>query len=123
MRVGWRQHWPAVRALLVALIIVVGLVDGLPLPNNKRTPPAMLPTVKQLRKLRTQFMTPFRPVREAFRMHQQWRLFPTASLKQHRLWVEGRTDRKAESGGKSRACARQADCAPLPPFRQSAIGA
>jgi hypothetical protein len=94
--VAWRRHWPAVRALLIALVIAVGMVDGCPLPNNKRTSPALRPTVKRLRQLRQQVMTPFRPVREAFRLHQQWRLFPTASEKQYRLWVEGRTGRKAE---------------------------
>lgn len=91
-----RRHWPAIRAGLIALVIVVGMVDGCPIPTNKRTKPALLPTVKQLRKLRTAAMGPFMPVRQAFRLHQQWKLFPTASLKQHRLWVEGRPGRDAQ---------------------------
>jgi hypothetical protein len=94
--VRWTRHWPAARALLVALVLVVGLVDGCPLPNNKRTPPSMLPTVKKLRALRNDFIDPVRFIRDGFRLHQQWKLFPTASLNQHRLWVEGRTDRKAQ---------------------------
>jgi len=70
-------------------------VDGCPVPSIKRTPPALVPTVKVLRYLRTQLMRPTRPLRDGFRLHQTWRLFPTANLNQHRIWVEGRTDRKA----------------------------
>jgi hypothetical protein len=76
--------------LFIALVIAVGLVDGCPIPSNKRTLPAMLPAVKKLRAWRSEVLAPFRPVREGFRLHQLWKLFPTASLNQHRMWVEGR---------------------------------
>jgi hypothetical protein len=90
-----RRLWPGARAALIALVFAVGLVDGCPIPSNKRTAKGWLPTVKKLRKLRTKAMAPTLPIREAFRLHQQWKLFPTASLKQHRLWVEGRSGRDA----------------------------
>ncbi len=90
---GWR-HWPAARALLVTLVIAIGLVDGCPLPGNKVTPAALLSTVKTLRQVRTAVMRPFLPVRDTFRLHQQWKLFPTANLNQHRMWIEGRSGRK-----------------------------
>ena len=92
---GWVRFWPVARALLIALVLVIGMVDGLPLPVEKRTPPSMKPTVKKLRKLRTAVMRPFMPIREAFRLHQQWKLFPTAAIKQHRLWVEARPNSKS----------------------------
>jgi hypothetical protein len=95
--VAWvRRYWPATRSVLVALLLVVALIDGCPIPSNTRTAPALLPTVKSLRKLRTTLMKPTKKVRDGFRLHQTWKLFPTANLNQHRMWVEGRTDRKAE---------------------------
>jgi hypothetical protein len=76
--------------VVIALVLAIGLVDGCPIPSNKRTVPALLPAVKEMRVLRTQALAPFRSVRDGFRLHQLWKLFPTASLNQHRMWVEGR---------------------------------
>jgi hypothetical protein len=93
--VTWVRYWPATRSVLVGLVILIALIDGCPIPSNKRTPPALLPTVKDLRKLRTSLMKPTRKLRDGFRLHQTWKLFPTANINQHRLWIEGRTDRSA----------------------------
>ncbi len=90
---GWTRHWPVARASLVTLVIVVGLIDGCPLPAARHTPEGLKPTVKLLRSSRQEVMDVVRPVRDGFRLHQQWKLFPTANLKQHRLWIEGRTKR------------------------------
>ena len=90
---GWTRHWPVARASLISLVIVVGLIDGCPLPATKQTPASLKPTVKLLRDGRQEVMKLVRPVREGFKLHQQWKLFPTANLRQHRLWVEGRTQR------------------------------
>lgn len=93
---GWTRYWPAARALLVTLLIAISLVDGCPLPSTRHTPESLKPTVKALRNARSDVIRLVRPVREGFRLHQQWRLFPTANLKQHWLVIEGRTGRKAE---------------------------
>lgn len=79
--------------MVIALVLAIGLVDGCPIPSNKRTIPALLPAVKEMRVLRTQVLAPLRPVRDGFRLHQLWKLFPTASLNQYRMWVEGRAGR------------------------------
>jgi len=92
--VRWVRYWPAARSVLIALVIAIGLLDGCPIPSNKKVADSLVPTVKSLRKIRTELIRPFRSIREAFRLHQTWKLFPTANLNQHRLWVEGRTDRK-----------------------------
>jgi hypothetical protein len=43
--VGWTRHWPVARASLISLVIVVGLIDGCPLPATKQTPASLKPTV------------------------------------------------------------------------------
>jgi hypothetical protein len=82
--------WPQVRAGLIALAIVVGLIDGCPIPPAKRVPPDWADTVKSWARGRRLVMTPFKPLGELLRLRQTWKLFPTAKLQQHRMWVEGR---------------------------------
>ena len=84
------------RSTLIALVISVALLDGCPIPQTKKVDDSWKETVREARELRTDLGKPFKPIRTAFRLHQTWRLFPTANITQDRLWVEGRKDRKAE---------------------------
>jgi hypothetical protein len=82
--------WPHVRAALVALAILVGLIDGCPIPNAKSVSPELADTVKSWARTRRIVMTPFKPLGELLRLRQTWKLFPTAKIQQHRMWVEAR---------------------------------
>jgi hypothetical protein len=79
-----------VRAALVALAILVGLIDGCPIPNAKSVSPDLADTVKSWARTRRIVMTPFKPLGELLRLRQTWKLFPTAKIQQHRMWVEAR---------------------------------
>jgi hypothetical protein len=85
-----RHQWPHVRAGLVALAIVVGLIDGCPIPPAKTVPEDYRGAVKGWARLRRHVMTPFKPIGELLRLRQTWKLFPTAKIQQHRMWVEAR---------------------------------
>lgn len=85
-----RRTWPHVRAGLVALAILVGLIDGCPIPPAKSVRPEWADDIKAWARTRRLVMTPFKPVGELFRLRQTWKLFPTAKLQQHRMWVEAR---------------------------------
>lgn len=84
------RAWPHVRAGLVALAIVVGLIDGCPIPPSKSVAEPYRDTVKSWARLRRHVMTPFKPLGELLRLRQTWKLFPTARIQQHRMWVEAR---------------------------------
>ena len=85
-----RPVWPHVRAGLVALAILVGLIDGCPIPSSKRVPEGWADGVKSWSRARRIVMTPFKPLGELLRLRQTWKLFPTAKIDQHRMWVEAR---------------------------------
>jgi len=84
------RAWPHVRASLVALAILVGLIDGCPIPSAKSVSPEWSDTVKSWARARRIVMTPFKPLGELLRLRQTWKLFPTARIEQHRMWVEAR---------------------------------
>ncbi|HEU5056850.1 MAG TPA: hypothetical protein VFU21_10015 [Kofleriaceae bacterium] len=85
-----RRAWPHVRAGLVALAILVGLIDGCPIPSAKSVSPRWSDRVRTWARTRRIVMTPFKPVGELLRLRQTWKLFPTAKLDQHRMWVDAR---------------------------------
>jgi hypothetical protein len=82
--------WPHARAGLVTLAIVVGLMDGCPIPPRKSAPDAIRPLVAAVGLGRKYGMKPFRPVGELFRLQQTWKLFPTARTSRHWMWIEAR---------------------------------
>jgi hypothetical protein len=80
-----------VRAGLVTLAIAVGLADGCPLPTIGDAPPSLRPVVRAAKTVRRVALAPFRPAGELLRLHQRWKLFPTAQREQVRMWVETST--------------------------------
>lgn len=92
------MRWAAIRAGLIALAIVVGLLDGLPIPvaherpkMEQRLTPEMVDAVDAIDRVRKQLLVPFRPIGEHLRVHQRWKLFAGASRKRWRMWIEART--------------------------------
>ena len=83
------RRWPEVRAGLVTLAIAVGLADGCPLPTSGDVAPSLREPLRVVKQVRHAAMTPFRPLGELLRLRQRWKLFPSASRDQLRMWVEG----------------------------------
>lgn len=97
------MRWAAIRAGLIALAIVVGLLDGLPIPAaherpvmKRRLSPGMVDAVDEIDRVRKKLLEPFRPIGEALRVHQRWKLFAGASRKRWRMRIEARTGPTAE---------------------------
>jgi hypothetical protein len=98
-----RMRWAAIRAGLIAVAILVGLLDGLPIPAGserptmeKRVSPAMVKAVDAIDEVRVKMLRPFRPVAEITRVRQRWKLFAGASRKRWRMRIDARTSAGAE---------------------------
>jgi len=76
------RSWPAVRAALITLAVVVGLVEGLPAGE------AGLPGIARVQR---GALTPFRFIGDSLRITQHWKLFPVANPDRFRMWIEART--------------------------------
>jgi hypothetical protein len=83
-----RWIWPHVRAALILLTIVFGLIDGAPIPTGKQVPEAIQPAMKTLGRTRGKLTKPVRPLANLFKVYQRWKLFPTAKRTQHWMWIE-----------------------------------
>src|ERR1044071_7169766 len=88
----WKR-WPSLRATLIALAIVVGLVDGAPIPTLRvmeRFSPALQDAVTALRDVQATLLAPFRPIKDTFAVSQRWSVFATTGGVRYRMWVEAR---------------------------------
>jgi hypothetical protein len=88
-----RRRWPSVRALLLALVIVVALIDGAPIPTPRviaHLPPLLQKLSLGLYDVQAFLLAPFRPIKETFGINQRWALFSSTGPLRHRMWVEGR---------------------------------
>jgi hypothetical protein len=88
-----RRWWPAVRAALITLAMVIGLADGCPVPEKKirdRMPGGVRSAVETFNDARMSFLKPFKPIGGAAKLYQKWSLFRGASRDRFRLWVEAR---------------------------------
>lgn len=92
------ERWPHARAALIALAIVVGLLDGCPIPRGaerpvmeRRVPPAVVDVIDAVDRVRTTLLRPFRPLADAAKLRQRWRLFSGANRSRYRMRVEART--------------------------------
>lgn len=84
-----RRRWPQVRAGLIALAILIGLVDGCPLPDRAHTQAWNKPLVEVARPAQHVVMRPFVWIREGLRFSQRWGLFTRAPRDRFRLEVKG----------------------------------
>ncbi len=81
------RHWRHARAGLILLAMVVGLIDGCPLPPARKAG-AMRDLVERTVALQIDVLRPFRPLEKAFKLDQRWKLFPVAERDRHRMWIE-----------------------------------
>ncbi|MET0596103.1 MAG: hypothetical protein ABW133_25615 [Polyangiaceae bacterium] len=87
------KWWPSVRAALILLAIVVGLVDGAPIPTPRvmdRLSPPMRDAAMRLREWQALLLTPFRPIKETFAVSQRWSVFATTGGTRYRMRIEAR---------------------------------
>ncbi|HLU65710.1 MAG TPA: hypothetical protein VKZ63_05515 [Kofleriaceae bacterium] len=87
-----RRVWVHVRAALILAAIVIGLLDGAPIPPARKAPESLRPLVKDLGTLRGTLMKPFRPIGDLFKLRQTYKLFSSARPEQHRMWIEVRRE-------------------------------
>ncbi len=81
------------RAALIALVLTVGLVNGLPLPAPERAErilPGLGGVVLGVARAQAFVLTPFRPLFDALRLTERWVLFAGASRERFRLEVAAR---------------------------------
>ena len=85
--------WPVVRASLIAVSIVVGLVDGAPIASPRASellPPSLREVSTVLRRWQETLLVPWRPIKEFFALSQRWHMFSTTGGMHYRMWIEAR---------------------------------
>ncbi|HEY3595054.1 MAG TPA: hypothetical protein VGL13_14315 [Polyangiaceae bacterium] len=83
------------RAALITLTILLGLVDGCPIPTPQvkaRLPAILQETSDQLAEAQHVALAPFSPIRDVFLISQRWALFSTTGGIRSRMWIEARGD-------------------------------
>lgn len=88
-----RLDWPAIRATLIAVAIVVGLIDGAPIATPRameRLPPWLREVSVVLRRCQETLLVPWQPIKQLFALSQRWDMFATTSGTRFRMWVETR---------------------------------
>jgi hypothetical protein len=80
-----------VRAWLITLGILLGLVDGCPIPTPhvmEKLPPSLQAACALLYDAQRGALEPFRPIKDALLISQRWALFSTTGGQRYRLWIE-----------------------------------
>jgi hypothetical protein len=83
--------WRDVRASLIALTLLIGLVDGCPIPTPhvmEHLPPSLQAACVLLYDAQRGALTPFRPIKDALLLSQRWALFSTTGGQRYRMWIE-----------------------------------
>lgn len=92
------RTWRDVRAVLIALAIGLGMLDGCPLPRNgterkiadQRLGPDLAGVVLRLERTRDRLLRPVRPASDLFGLRQRWKLFAGAARHRYRMSIEVR---------------------------------
>lgn len=84
------MRWPQIRAGLIALAIVLGLIQGLPLPTPKGTPAWEAGFVERVRHVQQTLLWPVRWIEPHLRISQRWALYQAPGKSPWRMWIEGR---------------------------------
>ena len=82
-----RARWPAARAALIALVLAIGLVDGLPDPRQWAGGAAA-----PIDEVRGVLRRPVAWIGDDLDISQRWALFRGASRKRFRLYLEGKPE-------------------------------
>ena len=78
------------RAAAIALAIVIGLIDGLPLPPRAEAKPWQRPIVEAVAPVQRAVLAPFAWIGRQLRFSQRWALFQGAPAQRFRMEVAGR---------------------------------
>jgi hypothetical protein len=81
--------WPQIRAGLIALALVIGLIDGCPLPPPDDTPAWERGLVDVVRPIQRAVLTPVAWIGRELRVTQRWALFQVADPSRFRMSIEG----------------------------------
>ena len=99
---AWRERvssrWPGVRALLITIVLFVGLVAGLPIPNAKVQAgwsPGVRSFLAAASAAQGAVLAPFARLRRACGLVQGWQLGAGANTDRYRIWIEARESRRA----------------------------
>ncbi|CAN5784916.1 hypothetical protein BH11MYX2_BH11MYX2_38110 [soil metagenome] len=85
-----RTRWAHGRAGLIAFAILIGLVDGCPLPDDGYADQWNAGIIDALKPVQRVMIKPFRVVNRLFHVSQKWALMQAASPERMRLTIEGR---------------------------------
>lgn len=88
--------WARLRAALITLAMLVGVISGLPVPGEKdlaRLPAPLRPLAAQFGPGQAFLMQPFRFIGDWLFIGQRWNLFSSAKAERFWLMVEGRSQR------------------------------
>jgi hypothetical protein len=92
------KAWPTVRALLIGATLLVGLIDGCPVPTDQNLaeewPRPLVPFGIKLRSAREWLLTPFAWIGSCLAVQQRWSLFSGADPLRFRMWIEAREGEK-----------------------------
>lgn len=83
--------WNRVRALLIALAIATGLLDGCPLPTARvrtRLPPSLQEVSDRLYDAQRVVLLPVHPIKDALSIDERWALFSSTGGIRYRMWIE-----------------------------------
>ena len=89
------RAWPSARALLLALAIAAGLIDGAPIPTPRvmaHLSPGLQTASLRLYDVQSLLLAPLRPIKATFGVNQRWALFSSTGPLRHRMWVEARRE-------------------------------
>lgn len=75
---------------MIAVAIVLGLVDGCPLPRPGKVPAWQQSFVEPLRRAQGAVLSPVAPVVDHLRIGQRWALYQAPARERYRLWIDGR---------------------------------
>jgi len=101
-----RRRWPQIRAGLIAFAIVLGLIEGAPIPPLHEADPWQRGYVEAIAPVQRAVLAPFAWIPRHLHISQRWALFQAARPERYRLEVIGVT-----AGGTSRLLYRAGDAA------------
>ena len=84
------KRWPEIRAGVLAIVILFGLVEGCPLPPPSHTPDWEKPFVEPIRAAQRFVLRPVAWITPTVRISQRWALYQAPNRDRYRLWIEGR---------------------------------
>jgi hypothetical protein len=85
-----RPRWPELRAGLIGIAIVLGLVEGCPIPEPSETLAWQRGYTEAIRPVQRAVLVPFGWIARDLRFGQRWALFQVGPRERFRFVVEGR---------------------------------